>query len=79
MNNFDMYTTDSSLRIAATNIPAFYELLEKADKQAKELQATINKLNGFYFNLEISTGTTSNQRESIDSASSNTSILATKL
>lgn len=78
MNKLDMYTSASTLRIAATNIPDFYELIKKADTQAKELQDTINKLSGFYFEFEISTGTSGDQRESRPSASSNTSVLPTK-
>lgn len=72
-----MFVAENTLFFSATNITKFYELIEKANKQTEELQATINKLNNFYFELEFSVRTKYHSGE-IEEASSNAIVIPTK-
>lgn len=48
------YSSDGTLYIKATNLQKFQKLIEKAKKQADELQDTINQLEFFDFNFKFS-------------------------
>lgn len=55
MNYMDgNYSSDGTLYIKATNLQKFQKLIEKAKKQADELQDTINQLEFFDFNFKFS-------------------------
>lgn len=79
MPDFDMYKAYQKpvLCVAAKNIPEFYALIEKAKEQADALQKTVDELNRFYFDLEIST-TNAVQAGGMEEASSITSVIPTK-
>lgn len=47
-------SSDGTLYIKATNLQKFQELIEKAQKQADELQNTINQLEFFDFKFKFS-------------------------
>lgn len=42
------------LRIEASNLPEFKELLESAKREANQLQRTINRLRTFELNIDFS-------------------------
>ena len=63
------------LMISAKNLPQFYELLTKAEKEAQQLHNTLAALSRFEFDIEFSTG---DQAGDIESASSVISTMPTK-
>lgn len=79
MPELEMYKSSLGpvLRVAATNIPEFYALLEQANLQAAALRETMSKLNKFYFDLEVSVSREIQSGE-MDAASSTTSVIPTK-
>ena len=42
------------LKIEASNLPEFKELLEKVEKEARQLNETISRLRNFEFNIDFS-------------------------
>ncbi len=42
------------LQIEVTNIPEFYELLQRAEKEAHQLNETISRLKSFELNIDFS-------------------------
>ena len=42
------------LKIEASNLPEFKELLEKVEKEARKLNETISRLRNFEFNIDFS-------------------------
>ena len=44
------------LMLAAKNLPQFYELLSRAEKEAQQLHNTLAALSRFEFDIEISAG-----------------------
>ena len=48
-----MYISDNTLNIAATNIKEFEDLIEKAKKQACDLNNTIHKLEWFHIKFQL--------------------------
>lgn len=49
-------SNDGTLNILVTNFKEFESLIDKAKKQADELQDTINQLEFFNFSFRFSTG-----------------------
>lgn len=49
------YSSDGTLNILVTNFKEFESLINKAKKQADELQDTINQLEFFNFSFKFST------------------------
>ena len=79
MPELDMYKSSLGpvLRVAAVNIPEFYALLDKANEQAAALRETMNKLNNFYFDFEVSVNRGA-QTGGMEAASSITNVMPTK-
>lgn len=61
---FDSNANDKKgvLKIQVTNVPQFEELLEKAKKEADQLQATVRQLAIFDLTIEISSGVNENKK-----------------
>ena len=63
------------LMISAKNLPQFYELLSKAEKEAQQLRDTLAALSRFEFDIEFSAD---GQTRGMDSASSAINSIPTK-
>lgn len=53
MDRERVYTANNRIYLSATNLNEFDTLIETANRQAKELQETINQLRCFDIQLEI--------------------------
>lgn len=65
----DMYLQEEKLMISAENIPEFQKLLRKAEKEAEQLNQTLNQLSHFDFSIRFSVESSSQAGE-IEAASS---------
>ena len=73
----DMYTVGGELRISAKNLPQFKELLEQAQKEARQLNSTIEQLSRFEIALDFSVDGVDHARD-MEAASSTISTMPTK-
>lgn len=64
------------LKIEASNLPEFKELLEKVEEEARQLNETISRLRNFEFNIDFSIAESTSGV--IEAASSVTSVIAIK-
>lgn len=51
----DMYKENDTLKISIKNLPELRVLTEQAEKEAQQLQHTLNKLSCFTINIEFNT------------------------
>ena len=73
----DMYTIGGELRISAKNMPQFKELLEQAQKEARQLNNTIEQLSRFEIVMNFSADGADHTRD-MEAASSTISSIPTK-
>lgn len=73
----NMYTVGSELRISAEGIPEFKALLEKARKEAEQLNNTIAQLSRFELSISFS-AESKNQAGDMEAASSTINAMPTK-
>lgn len=50
----DIWMGDNCMKIAVTNVPEFNELLERARKEARQLQNTVDELSNFVLTVTVS-------------------------
>lgn len=73
----DMYLQGEKLMISAENIPELHELIDKAKKEAEQLNQTLNQLSRFDLSIRFSIGNP-DQAGEIDAASSVINTIPTK-
>lgn len=73
----DMYLQGEKLMISAENIPELHELIDKAKKEAEQLNQTLNQLSHFDLSIRFSVGNP-DQTGEIDAASSVINTIPTK-
>ena len=72
----EMYTSGNKLMVSVKNIPEFNALLEKAQKEAAQLNNTIDQLSRF--DLVVSFDVLGNQAGDMEAASSVIKTIPTK-
>ena len=72
----EMYTSGNRLMVSVRNIPEFHALLEKAQKEAEQLNNTIAQLSRF--DLVVSFDVLDHQAGDMDAASSVIKTMPTK-
>ena len=72
----DMQVYENHLKIDAVNLPQFYALLDKAKKEAQQLNDSIAKLSRFEFDIVVSA--TVSQAGDMEEASSVIRTIPTK-
>lgn len=72
----DMQVYENHLKIDAVNLPQFYALLDKAKKEAQQLNDSIAKLSRFEFDIVVSA--TIGQAGDMEDASSVIRTIPTK-
>lgn len=65
-----MQTLGNELLISATNLPEFENLIEKAKREAEQLNKTLDQLSCFDFTIHFSVQKSSDQLGDIEAASS---------